>query len=207
MYQAASTLVPSVLSGRIEWVLLHNSYCQSAIWPSAFERRLDAHRHRRAVGLPGEFVVAHPLQPHRPVGNRAGEQRRVERHVVGAVLAVAARAFDMDAADVLRRHLQRLDQFAAQREHALRMGPDDHPAVEERRHRAGRADRGMRQIRLGVGRLERAGVGAGQRRRLLDADDLVLARQRFQMGVDVGGIRQFRPELPLRRSSPAPRAP
>ena len=34
-YQAASTLVPSVLSGRIEWVLLHSSYCQSAILPSA----------------------------------------------------------------------------------------------------------------------------------------------------------------------------
>ena len=127
------------------------------------QRRLDAHRHRRAIRLPGEFVIAHPLQPHRFVGDRAGEQRRIERDVIGAVLAVAARTFDMDATDILRRHLQRLDEFIAQREYALRMRPDDHPAVEERRHRAGRPDRAMRQIRFGVGRLVRASVGAAKR--------------------------------------------
>ena len=151
----ASTLVPSVLSGRIEWVLLHNFVLPVGDVPVGVERCLDAHRHRRAIGLPGEFVVAHPLQPHRLVGHRARQQRRVQRDVVGAVLAVAAGAFHMDAADVLGRHLQRLDQLIAQRKHALRMRPDDHPAVEERRHRAGWPDRAMRQIRLGVGRLER----------------------------------------------------
>ena len=34
-YQAASTLVPLVDCGRVEWLLLHSSYSQSAILPSA----------------------------------------------------------------------------------------------------------------------------------------------------------------------------
>ena len=34
-YQAASTLVPLVEAGRVEWLLLHSSYSQSAIRPSA----------------------------------------------------------------------------------------------------------------------------------------------------------------------------
>ena len=63
------------------------------------ERGLRLHRHRGAVRLPGELVVAHPLHPHRLARHRARQQRRVERDVVGAVVAVAAGAFDVDAAD------------------------------------------------------------------------------------------------------------
>ena len=40
------------------------------------ERGLGAHHHGGPEGLPGELVVAHPLQPHRPAGHRAREQRR-----------------------------------------------------------------------------------------------------------------------------------
>jgi len=49
-----------------------------------------------------------PLQPHRSPGRAAARhQRGVERHVVGAVVAVAARAFRVDATNLLRLHAER----------------------------------------------------------------------------------------------------
>jgi hypothetical protein len=59
------------------------------------ELRLQIERHGRAVGLPRELILAHPLQLHRPAVRGTREQRRVEGRVVGAVVAVAARAFGM----------------------------------------------------------------------------------------------------------------
>ena len=47
-----------------------------------------------------------------------------ERDVVGAVVAVAARALGVDAANVLRLHAERLREVAAQGEHALAVRPD-----------------------------------------------------------------------------------
>ena len=58
----------------------------------ASQRRLGAHHHGRAIRLPAELVVAHPLQPDRPAGHRARQQRRVGGDVVGAVMAVTARS-------------------------------------------------------------------------------------------------------------------
>src|ERR1700681_4387515 len=34
-YQAASTLLPLVDSGRVEWLVLHNSYSQSAVFAAS----------------------------------------------------------------------------------------------------------------------------------------------------------------------------
>ena len=161
------------------------------------ERGLRLHRHRGTERLPGELVVAHPLQPHRFARHRAREQRGVERDVVGAVVAVAAGAFGVDAADLRRRHLQRLHQLAAQREHALRMGPDRVLVVLEFRDRGRGADRGMRHVGLGVGRLEDF-RRARQQRRLLVADRLHLGGQRLQVLEQPRRIGQVRARLPLR---------
>ena len=88
------------LCGRIEWVLLHNSYCQSAIWPSASSDGLDA---ASTIAAPygsqaNSSSRIHCSRTGRP-GSGARQQRRVERDVVGAVVAVAARALGVDAAD------------------------------------------------------------------------------------------------------------
>ena len=94
-----AALVPLVGPAGVRWPLLQTSYRQSTMLPSASSAALGSHRHRRAVGLPGELVVAHPLHAHRAARHGARQQRGVERDVVGAVVAVAARALDVDAAD------------------------------------------------------------------------------------------------------------
>ena len=117
------------------------------------ERGFGAREHGRAVWLPGELVIAHPLQAHRPSGNGAGQQCRIEGHIVSAVVPVTARAFGVNTANRIGIELQRLGKVALEREHALRMAPHRQPAVVEFGDRTRRADRGMRQIGSSVGRL------------------------------------------------------
>ena len=105
------------------------------------ERSLGLHHHGGAERLPAELVAAHPLHPHRPAAGRgAREQRRVERDVVGAVVAVAAGAFGVDAVDLRPPAASAPCEVAAQREHALAVVPDGHLAVLELR-RPRRTDR------------------------------------------------------------------
>jgi hypothetical protein len=49
------------------------------------------------------FLLAHPLQAYGSAGHDRGDQSRVPSRIVGAVMAVAARAFHMNAAYVVRR--------------------------------------------------------------------------------------------------------
>src|SRR2546422_4094307 len=51
--------------------------------------------------------------------SRARDERRVERDVVGAVVAIAARAFGVDAADVRGIGREDLGEIAAQRKYTL----------------------------------------------------------------------------------------
>ena len=88
----------------------------------------------------------------RPHG--AGEQRRVERDVVGAVVAVAARAVAVDDDDVLVLHAEDARDLAAQRERALAVRPHGELAAVERRDGARRPDRRVREVRPRVRRLE-----------------------------------------------------
>ena len=81
--------------------MLRTVYSQAAILPLGVSAARALRQHRRAVRLPGVLLLAHPLQPHRPAGQRHRQQRRVGRGIVGAVMAVAARALDMDAADLV----------------------------------------------------------------------------------------------------------
>ena len=53
------------------------------------------------------------------------------------------------------------DKMVAQRKHALGMGPDRHLAVLEFGDRAGRTDRGVRHVRLAIGRLDRTLAPSG----------------------------------------------
>ena len=77
------------------------------------ERGLQLDRHRRAHGLPAVLLLAHPLQAHRLVGHGARHQRGIRRDIVGTVVAVAARALDMDATDLFRRQAEQLAERLA----------------------------------------------------------------------------------------------
>ena len=155
----------------------------------AAERGLGVHHHGGTIGLPAELVIAHPLQADRPVGHRPSQQCRIGRNVVRTVVAVAARTLHVDATDRRGRHFQNLDQFRAQRKHALRMRPHRHTAIPELGNGAGWTDRTMRHVWLGVDRFECARIGG--RRGLLDADGRVLAGQRFDHFENTRGVGQF----------------
>ena len=114
------------------------------------ELRLHFHDHRRAVRLPREFVVAHPLQLDRSAVGGARQQRGVAGGVICAVVAVAAGAFYMGAGHVGNGGLERLRQISAQRKHALAVRPDLILAVFELRHCSRRADGAMRLKRARI---------------------------------------------------------
>ena len=111
--------------------------------PGRVQRGLHLGHHRRPQRLPAVLLVAHPLHAHRLARHGAGDQRGVGRGVVGAVMAVAAGALDMDAAHLRVRHAQHLGDGVAVGEHALGMRPDRHRAVQQaaRRRRTGRSSR------------------------------------------------------------------
>ena len=112
--------------------------------------------HRRAVGFPRELVVAHPLHLHRAAAGRARQQHRVERDVVGAVVAVTARAFAVMDDDFFKVHLQHGGEVVAQLIHALAVRPHFDTLAVNARQRAGGADRSVGDIGFGVARIESA---------------------------------------------------
>ena len=81
---------------------------------------------RSADRRPGELVLARPLHPHRASAGRARQQHGVERHVVGAVVAVAAGALDVLHDDVLGRQRAGEREVGAQIVDALAVRPDMH---------------------------------------------------------------------------------
>ena len=156
------------------------------------------HRHRRAVGLPGELVVAHPLQLDGPFPGGARDQRRVERDIVGAVLAVAARAFAMTDDDVGGRERQRLREVRAQREHPLRVTPHGELAVLPLRDGARRPDRRVRLERPRVTGIDALHRFRGGLRIGLLVDDRIDEPRALHVLVQGGaGRRQIRRLLPL----------
>ena len=143
--------------------------------------------HRRAERRPRELILAAPLHPHRMAG-AAREQRRIERRVVGAVVAVAARAVAMDDRHVLLAQAEHARDLPAQLKTPLRVRPDTELAFAQPGQRARRADRGVREIGPGIGRFElllrfRAGP------RLRDQRHGLAAELRQQL-VDLRGLGQ-----------------
>src|SRR5439155_17223582 len=100
----------------------------------------------RAVRLPRELVVAHPLELDGPRPGRLRDERRVERHVVRAVVTVATGSLRVDASDIVWFHLEDLRQLGAQEEHALTVRPHDELAVLPLSDRARRSHRGVALI-------------------------------------------------------------
>ena len=108
----------------------------------AVERRAQIDQRRRPFRIPAVLVGARPLHPHRPA-DRLGEHRGVGGRVLVAVAAVAAGAFEIDAAHVLDRHREHLRELLAQIVGRLRGRPRRELAVAEFRDRAGRAGRSV----------------------------------------------------------------
>ena len=83
------------------------------------------------------LLLAHPLQAHRPARHRARGEGGIGRDVVGAVVAVAAGALGVDAADVAllqtERDATRIDDIEAVKVQLLPTGAQLVGAVMTRR--------------------------------------------------------------------------
>ena len=121
----------------------------------------------RAERLPAMLLLAHPLQAHRPAGHGARGQRCVGRDIVGAVVAVAARALDVDAAHLLGRQAAaaRRAPCAAGRRPGCASRPSRCRPPTAPRRRTGRSSRAsgragcsVRCNGARVGRRRRAGI-------------------------------------------------
>ena len=75
--------------------------------------RAQVDQRRRALRVPAVLVGARPLHAHR-LADRLGEQRGIGGGILVAVAAVAAGAFDIDAAHVFGRQREHLRQLLAQ---------------------------------------------------------------------------------------------
>ena len=114
------------------------------------------------------LLPARPFEHHRPAGERAGNERRIEGGVVRAVMAVAAGPRRMDGADRPGLHAERLRQRGAQDIDALAVGMDGQQAVGEVRHSRRRAERAVHLVGPLVARFERGGAIGRRRHRRLD---------------------------------------
>ncbi len=152
------------------------------------ERCAHLGHHRRREVIPRVLLIAHPLHAHRLGGERHCDQRRMCGRVVGAVMAVAARAFGMDAADLFLRHREHFRQPVAQRVDALGVGPNGEGVVFEDRHRARRTNRTMQQVALDVGRIQRLHRRCRSPVRVGDFD--VLRAKGLELLMDGSGIGQ-----------------
>ena len=84
--------------------------------------RAHVHQRRRALRVPAVLVGARPLHAHR-LADRLGEQRGVGGGVLVAVAAIAAGAFEIDAAHLVGRQREHLRQLLAQSVGRLRSRP------------------------------------------------------------------------------------
>jgi hypothetical protein len=122
------------------------------------------------------LLLAHPLHPHGAARDGAGDQRRICRRIVGAVVAVATRSLDVDAAQGLLGQAQHLGDRLPQREHALRVAPDRELALVHQGDRAGWPDRAVQLVGPAILGLERPD-GQLPRGRARRANDEVLGRK------------------------------
>ncbi len=127
------------------------------------QRGFQLDHHRRAERLPAMLLLAHPLQAHGTAGHRTGGKGCVGGNIVGAIVAVTARAFGMDAAHLVCRQAQQLGQGLAQRIDALAVRPHRDAVILPERHGAGWPDRPVHQAWPAVARLDDLAI-RGRRR-------------------------------------------
>ena len=116
--------------------------------PPSSSAALDFDQHRRTVRLPGMLLLAHPLHAHRAPGQRARKQCRIGRGIVGAVMAVAARALACGCSAPCPSACAAFRRWHRDRDR--RPGYASRPSALpffELRHRAGRPDRAVRTDR------------------------------------------------------------
>ena len=77
------------------------------------------------------LLVARPLQPHRPSGERHSEECSASSRIVGPIVAIATRAFNMNAAHFFLRQMQQFGDRGLQREHPLPVRPHGEFAILE----------------------------------------------------------------------------
>ena len=131
-------------------------------------------------------------------GWRMRDEGRVERRIVGGVVAVGAGALAVEHGDLRGGEAERAGEPVAQHRRALAVRPDLERAVLELGERAGRADRAIGEERPRVERLDHAALPAPAG--LAGVGDRAVARGlRLQpvRRADVGGRR--RAALPARQ--------
>jgi len=123
---------------------------------------LDFDGHRRTKRRMRHLISARPLHAHRTPVRGSRQQHCVECDVVGAIVAIAAGAFDMFDRDVVARNFQHQRKIGTQQIDALTMGPDLHPVAIPLRHGARRRDRAVRDIGTGILLFNGASFGRGR---------------------------------------------
>src|SRR2546421_12730815 len=119
------------------------------------ERGAGLRHHCGSKGFPCELLLTHPLQPDRVPGDMACDQCRVGGSIIGAVVAVTAGAFHVDATYLVRWKIEHFGNRLSVGIDALRMRPHRQVSVPELRDRARRTYRGVRDVRARKGRLDR----------------------------------------------------
>ena len=122
----------------------------------SIEIGLDLDRHRRAEWTVCHLIRARPLHAHRPAAGRFRQQHRIERDVVGGVVAVASGAFEMFDGDVLDGNLEHQRHVGAQQIDALAVGPDMDAVAGPLRDCAGWRHRSMCDIGADILPFDRA---------------------------------------------------
>ena len=117
------------------------------------EPAVDLHQLRCALRLPQMLLLARELHAHRRA-DCARKQRRIGRHVIGAVAAVAAGGFHADDVDRGVGQAHQRGEVGTQHVRVLRAGPDGHRARLSVTMPVGecarRTDRGVQLIRPDV---------------------------------------------------------
>src|SRR5471030_125571 len=116
--------------------------------------------HRRADGREAELVLAPPLYLDGLTGPANGDGCGIAGSIVGAVVAVAARALRVFDVNILRRKPGDARQRAANGIDALRVGPDGQDSVLEPSDAVRRTHRGVRDERPAITRLVPAAIGS-----------------------------------------------
>ncbi len=106
------------------------------------------HTHSAAVGFPGVFVFAHPLQPDGRSRHRHCHQSGIGGGVVGPVVAVAARAGCTNQVDFFGFQAQHFGQRVPKRVDALTVRPDVQRSFLVQSHAARRTDGAVHLVRF-----------------------------------------------------------
>ncbi len=117
-------------------------------------------RHCGADRRSQKLILARPLRPDGPARHFRCDEGRVERAIVGGVVAVGAGAVAMEHGDLLGLHAERLGEPVAQDRRPLGVRPHLERAVLELGERAGWADRAIGEERPRIARRDGAALHA-----------------------------------------------